>query len=206
MINLLGHLRCSPFTRDCERAGRDPDAVSYPQRAIASQLVESYFAPSEEPQGWYIQEGNVLDPGVLTAVSSQSIWGPCGPPSGRASSALKQAVADVIDFVATPPSQELCVMEVGTADGTGTTVALYEALREHCLLTGQRYRIASYEGVPALALTAQGVWDGYDHVHVLNELALVEDVLQVRLCVCVRARVQNTLSALTRALFGDAAM
>jgi hypothetical protein len=65
---------------------------------------------------------------------------------------------------------------VGTADGSGTTVALNDALHQRCLPPGGRsFDITSYEGIPALAQAATERWAGHDNVHVINELIITQD-------------------------------
>ena len=66
----------------------------------------------------------------------------------------------------------LCVMEVGTADGTGTTVSLHVALEEQCISERRAWQLYTYEGMPQLALNAKAFWSDDPSVTVVNEFVL----------------------------------
>ena len=79
-----------------------------------------------------------------------------------------------------PPGGEapLCVMEVGTADGTGTTVSLYASLQNECRRGGGReFLLHPYEGVSDLAREAEKGWKESPNVKVVNEFVLDKDVI-----------------------------
>jgi hypothetical protein len=66
----------------------------------------------------------------------------------------------------------LCVMEVGSADGTGTTVSLRVALEERCRSERRAWQLYTYEGIPHLARDAEAFWSDDPSVTVVNEFVL----------------------------------
>jgi hypothetical protein len=72
----------------------------------------------------------------------------------------------------------LCVLEVGTADGRGTTVSLFNAMQKKCKQeNGREFQLFTYEGLPSLAREAKGFWLNNTNVVVLNELVLDENTI-----------------------------
>jgi hypothetical protein len=72
----------------------------------------------------------------------------------------------------------LCVLEVGTADGRGTTMALVKSLDTLCRGTGRRWRLFSYEGLVKLYGTARQIWQSQEGVSVINELVMTDKNLE----------------------------
>jgi hypothetical protein len=76
------------------------------------------------------------------------------------------------------------VLEVGTADGTGTTASLFDALQTECVHSQRRgFRLHTYEVDAAAAGEAQSAWSARScskHsgcVEVVNEIVLDEAVV-----------------------------
>ena len=68
----------------------------------------------------------------------------------------------------------LCVIEVGTADGRGTTLALIRSLDSWCRKTARSWRLFSYEGLPDKYNSAKNFLGGEEHVEIVM---IVLDVL-----------------------------
>ena len=78
----------------------------------------------------------------------------------------------------------LCVLEVGTADGTGTTVSLFNALKANCVRNRQAgFRLYTYEVSAQEAKKAKTLWSANSCesnsgcVEVVNEIVLDETVM-----------------------------
>ena len=75
-------------------------------------------------------------------------------------------------------TEPLCVLEVGTADGAGTTVSLFNAMQMGCREeNGRDFQLYTYEVLPNLAKDASLFWLSSDRVKVVNELVLDEHVI-----------------------------
>ena len=99
----------------------------------------------------------------------------CGHSDGPGKSSLSAFIAAALRLVPVS-SAPICAIEVGTADGSGTTFALNDALYRRCTPPGgQSFDLTSYEGIPELAKMAADRWAGHDNVHVLNELMITEE-------------------------------
>ena len=99
----------------------------------------------------------------------------CGHTQGPGNSQLGAFISAALRLVS-KTSAPLCVIEVGTADGSGTTMALNDALYRKCIPPGGRsFDITSYEGIPELAKVASERWAGHDNVHIVNELMITEE-------------------------------
>ena len=86
-----------------------------------------------------------------------------------------------------PFHRPLCAVEVGTASGKGTTVALHSMLEEYgkvenAVAGGGRgdtsFVIHTYEGVPGLYQQAREKWGSHGNVHLYNELFITEKNLE----------------------------
>lgn len=77
-------------------------------------------------------------------------------------------------------SQPICIMEVGTGDGMGTTVSLFNTMLTLCRNESnhREFNIYTYEGLPILAERAAKNWKGEQRVTVINELAILNDTIQ----------------------------
>ena len=77
----------------------------------------------------------------------------------------------------------LCVLEVGTADGTGTTVSLYNALQTNCNRIKRGFQLYTYEVSTSDANKAEETWLTSDCarnrccVTVVNEIVLDQTVM-----------------------------
>jgi len=72
----------------------------------------------------------------------------------------------------------LCIMEVGTAAGAGTTIKLFSALYDQCVGGGREFILHGYEGDPVLAATAKERWRGHsDNVQVTCQLVMHADLM-----------------------------
>ena len=72
----------------------------------------------------------------------------------------------------------VCVLEVGTADGRGTTMALVTSLDTLCRGTGRKWRLFSYEGLVKEYGAAKRIWQRQEGVSVINELVMTEKNLE----------------------------
>eukprot|EP00802_Teleaulax_amphioxeia_P019698 Tamp_19940.p1 GENE.Tamp_19940~~Tamp_19940.p1 ORF type:complete len:371 (-),score=27.54 Tamp_19940:73-1185(-) len=66
----------------------------------------------------------------------------------------------------------ICALEVGTADGAGSTMALVSVLNNRCQSEGRAWTLYTYEGQKTEFRKASHVWRGQDGVHVINEMVL----------------------------------
>lgn len=78
-----------------------------------------------------------------------------------------------------PGINPICIMEVGTGDGSGTTVSLFNTMLMSCRNESEHrdFRIHTYEGLPSLAQRAVKFWEGERRVTVVNELAILDDTI-----------------------------
>ena len=75
-------------------------------------------------------------------------------------------------------SGPLCVIEVGTADGSGTTQKLFDVLQKNCENDdGREFVIFTYESDPTLASIAASRWSDQHNVVILCDLVMREDFL-----------------------------
>ena len=77
-------------------------------------------------------------------------------------------------------NEPLCVAEVGTADGGGTTVKLFSALYDHCsgVNGSDGFMLHSYEANPSLAKRAKERWIGHrDNVEIICQLVILENLI-----------------------------
>jgi hypothetical protein len=97
--------------------------------------------------------------------------------SGLDSSELVELILTVMGMIPVE-SSPLCIVEVGTGDGSGTTVALMHALYRQCQLTyGRGFHLYTYEGMSSVAQKAADRWANNPKVTVINEHVMDEDLL-----------------------------
>jgi hypothetical protein len=101
----------------------------------------------------------------------------CGPDFQSASSELVELILTAMGMMPVE-SSPLCVVEVGTGDGSGTTVALMHALYKQCQLAfGRGFHLYTYEGMTSMAQKATDRWAHNPKVTVINEHVMDEDLL-----------------------------
>lgn len=71
----------------------------------------------------------------------------------------------------------LCAVEVGTADGRGTTLALMRSLDSWCRKTARSWRLFSYEGLSNKYGSAKKFLKDEEHVEIVNELVMTQNNL-----------------------------
>lgn len=71
----------------------------------------------------------------------------------------------------------LCVIEVGTADGRGTTLALIKSLDSWCRKTARSWRLFSYEGLSDKYNSAKNFLGNEEPVQIVNELVMTKNNL-----------------------------
>jgi hypothetical protein len=104
----------------------------------------------------------------------------CGPESQLSSelSELGELIFTAMHMISVE-SSPLCVVEVGTGFGSGTTVALMDTLYQQCLLTyGRDFHLYTYEGDSQIAKQAADLWAHHPKVTVINENVMDEDLLE----------------------------
>ena len=96
---------------------------------------------------------------------------PLPPPKSQLTTFITKTLQSIHDN-----QRPLCVLEVGTADGTGTTVSLFHALHTHC---AQRkgFQLYTYEVDSRNARKARETWSDRECVEVVNEIVLDEAVM-----------------------------
>lgn len=84
-----------------------------------------------------------------------------------------------------PPRDSVCALEVGTADGRGTTMALTKALDHYCRAHKRPWTLYGYEGLKKESAQAGSLWQMQQRgpyatrgVHVINELVMTEENLR----------------------------
>lgn len=114
----------------------------------------------------------------LSALAGEVEHTQCGAGWGELEpTALGGVIASALRMIPTD-NTPLCAIEVGTADGTGTTAKLFDALRHQCVSpNGRQFNVYSYESVPHLASQAAYRWRQHPNVNVLCELVISEGLL-----------------------------
>lgn len=125
------------------------------------------FPPS--PPGLVYYSSNEYMPSIDATARN------CGMTTRPGNSQLSAFIENSLEKVKVNDNP-LCVMEVGTADGSGTTVALHHALHSQCSRVGGRsFTITTYEGLPQLARDAKELWKDQASVTVVNELVITDN-------------------------------
>ena len=89
-------------------------------------------------------------------------------------SAMGVVVSEAINMVPRK-KKALCVIEVGTADGSGTTMKIFDALYRHCVSVGGRqFVLYAYESSRDLAAKASQLWRKQSNVEVFTEFVMDE--------------------------------
>jgi len=92
---------------------------------------------------------------------------------------LHKLIGQALEYTR-PGNHKLCVMEVGTADGKGTTVQLVKALRAYSAAHNNReWHVSTYEGILKLFQSARWEWQQLSTVKVVNELVMSEQNLEM---------------------------
>ena len=101
------------------------------------------------------------------------------PPKSQLASFISSALRTI-----QKDQHQLCVLEVGTADGTGTTVSLFNALKASCVRNRQAgFRLYTYEVSAQSVAKAKTLWSANSCesnsgcVEVVNEIVLDETVM-----------------------------
>ena len=122
-------------------------------------------------------------PNILASLSSNDKnYFDCGyrgnipPPKSQLASFISKALHKIQN-----DPHPLCVLEVGTADGTGTTISLFDALQANCVRNRQAgFRLYTYEVNVQAAAKAKNLWlsNSCDRnrgcVEIVNEIVLDE--------------------------------
>ena len=150
----------------------------HPSKSTSSLRSNAYVSEESEIQEF----GNFAH--SLEASTGPATTEPKSPtelehtPSDPISIELGQLIAMAIDMI---PKRDdpLCVLEVGTADGSGTTVKLFAALHaQRASPGGRNFTIHTYESEPVLAMLAARRWEAHPEVQVVCDMLMLEEALQ----------------------------
>ena len=90
---------------------------------------------------------------------------------------LSKTVYDKSLIMVPDHQHALCVVEVGTADGRGTTLALIRSLDFWCRKTARSWTLFSYEGLLEKYDSAKKFLDKQEHAEIVNELVMTQNNL-----------------------------
>ena len=145
-------------------------------------LIKSVYMVDEAPKAPKLEK---IQPPPLLSLNNTTTLTPtpidCGVRNNEPhDSDLATFIGKAIHMIPASKTQApMCIMEVGTAAGAGTTIKLFSALYDQCVGGGREFMLHSYEGDPALAATAKERWRAHSHnVRVTCQLVMHVEFMQ----------------------------